>query len=154
MSGLTWPSRGRQVVSRVYYDGNSTRFFNQLQLLLHFFVFCSRLRYWGSGAKPNGKTVGQSDDSCHWLLRQRMLLDGRTALEPTPRAQGRRPENRAKVNQKEMWPNVVALRSDRLPAGGCRCVLVPWLLALGFGCFLFPCFSFRVTSQGRISSRL
>ena len=60
-----------------------------------------------------------------------MLLDGRTAPEPTPartdyqlaRAQGRRAENRAKVNQKEMWLNVVALRSGRLPAGGCRCVL-------------------------------
>ena len=100
-----------------------------------------------------------------------LALDGHTASSSTQvrtesqltRAQGRQLENRAEVNRKEMWLNVVVvLASGWVPAGGCRsdwawCSWGSFLPAVVLGrffCLLFVPFSFRATSERTIISGL
>ena len=77
------------------------------------FLVCQRTQVFKSHGPMCEQTVGQSDDSCLWLPRASVPLDGRTAPSWLTRAQGRRPENRAKVNGKNsgqtlslFWPPV------------------------------------------------
>ena len=89
------------------------------------------------------QTVGQSDDSCLWLPRASVPLDGRSASSWLTRAPTREPSQSKRL---EFWPNiVVVLASGWLPAGGCRSVWAwcSWRSLLGrFLCLLFVPFFF------------